>query len=229
MGGMQALRWSVDYPEAVGSVIAIATTSKLSPQSIAFDWVGRQAIMSDPKWDNGNYEESVPEHGLAIARMVGHITYLSDKSMEEKFGRRLQEREDYSFDFSRNFQVESYLEYQGQRFVERFDANSYLYISRAMDYFDLSLKGKGDLTKTFADAAATFLILSFSSDWLFPTEASKEIVTALRNCNLEVSYCDIESAYGHDAFLLETETVGKLISGFVDSQFSKIDAGENNA
>ena len=226
MGGMQALRWAVDYPEAVGGVIAIATTSKLSPQSIAFDWVGRQAIMSDPKWNNGQYKDKdeVPEQGLAIARMVGHITYLSDKSMEQKFGRRLQEREDYSFDFSRNFQVESYLEYQGQRFVERFDANSYLYISRAMDYFDLSNKGKGDLTKALSDVKSTFLVISFSSDWLFPSESSREIVKALRNNNAEVSYCDIQSEYGHDAFLLESETLGELISGFLDSQFAKVNS-----
>ena len=216
MGGMQALQWSVDYPEAVGSVIAIATTAKLSPQSIAFDWVGRQAIMSDPKWNNGNYEESVPEQGLAIARMVAHITYLSDKAMEQKFGRRLQKCDDYSFE--QNFQVESYLEYQGQRFVERFDANSYLYVSRAMDYFDLTNIGDGDLTKAFSKVTSAFLVVSFSSDWLFPPEASREIVKALRNNNVEVSYCDIKSEYGHDAFLLETETLGRLISGFIDSR-----------
>ena len=221
MGGMQALRWAVDYPEAVGSVIAIATTSKLSPQSIAFDWVGRQAIMSDPKWNSGDYGKDVPDQGLAIARMVGHITYLSDKSMEQKFGRRLQERDDYSFDFNRNFQVESYLEYQGQRFVERFDANSYLYISRAMDYFDLS-KDDEDLTGAFNSVASAFLVISFSSDWLFPSETSRDIVKALRNNNVEVSYCNVESEYGHDAFLLESETLGKLISGFVDSRFEKI-------
>lgn len=226
MGGMQALQWAVDYPEAVGSVIAIATTSKLAPQSIAFDWVGRQAIMSDPKWKNGDYGDDVPDQGLAIARMVGHITYLSDKSMEQKFGRRLQERDDYSFDFSRNFQVESYLEYQGQRFVERFDANSYLYISRAMDYFDLSSEGEdgdGDLSKALNKVKSTFLVVSFSSDWLFPPEASREIVKALRNNNIAVSYCDIKSEYGHDAFLLESATLGKLISGFLGSEFKKVE------
>lgn len=227
MGGMQALQWAVDFPEAVGGVIAIATTSKLSPQSIAFDWVGRQAIMSDPKWNNGNYGDDVPDQGLAIARMVGHITYLSDKSMEQKFGRRLQERDNYSFDFGRNFQVESYLEYQGQRFVERFDANSYLYISRAMDYFDLSNKGDGDLSKALSEVKSTFLVVSFSSDWLFPSEASREIVKALRNNNVEVSYCDIKSEYGHDAFLLESETLGKLISGFLASESAKVNKEES--
>lgn len=223
MGGMQALRWAVDYPEAVGSVIPIATTAKLSPQSIAFDWVGRQAIMSDPKWNNGDYGDDIPEQGLAIARMVGHITYLSDKSMQQKFGRRLQEREEYSFDFSRNFQVESYLEYQGYRFVERFDANSYLYISRAMDYFDLSSDGDGDLTKALSKCKSTFMVISFSSDWLFPSESSRELVKALRNNNIEVSYCDIQSEYGHDAFLLETETLGALITGFLASEYAKLD------
>ena len=218
MGGMQALQWAVEYPEAVGAVIAIATTARLSPQGIAFDWVGRQAIMSDPKWNGGEYGDDVPEQGLAIARMVGHITYLSDESMHRKFGRRLQEKERYSFDFSRDFQVESYLEHQGRRFVERFDANSYLFISRAMDYFDLSSAGGDDLSAAFADTKASFLVVSFSSDWLFPPERSKEIVKALRNNNIEVSYCDIESAYGHDAFLLEMETLGKLVSGFLASR-----------
>jgi len=223
MGGMQALAWISDYPKCVYSVIAIATTSKLSPQSIAFDWVGREAIMNDPKWNNGNYGKSLPEHGLAIARMVGHITYLSDLAMESKFGRRLQERESYSFDFTGNFQVESYLEYQGQKFVERFDANSYLYMSRAMDYFDLSQKGDGNLSEALKEADAKFMVISFSSDWLFPPHASQEIVKALRNNNKEVTYCNIESAYGHDAFLLETETLGKLISGFLGSRFSEVE------
>lgn len=228
MGGMQALCWAVEYPDAVGSVIPIATTSKLSPQSIAFDWVGRQAIMSDPKWKGGDYGTEVPEQGLAIARMVGHITYLSDKSMDKKFGRRLQESDRYSFGFTRNFQVESYLEHQGQRFVERFDANSYLYITRAMDYFDLSEKGDGDLTKTFAKIKAAFLVISFSSDWLFPPKASQEIVKALRNNNVEVSYCNIDSEYGHDAFLLESGTLGDLISGFLASRHAIIRKGSDN-
>ena len=218
MGGMQALQWAVEYPEAVGAVIAIATTARLSPQGIAFDWVGRQAIMSDPKWNGGEYGDDVPEQGLAIARMVGHITYLSDESMHRKFGRRLQEKDQYSFEFSRDFQVESYLEHQGRRFVERFDANSYLFISRAMDYFDLSSVGGGDLGAALANTNASFLVVSFSSDWLFPPARSKEIVRALRSNNVEVSYCDIKSAYGHDAFLLEMETLGRLVSGFLASQ-----------
>ena len=218
MGGMQALQWAVEYPDSVGSVIAIATTPRLSPQGIAFDWVGRQAIMGDPKWNGGDYGDDVPEGGLAIARMVGHITYLSDESMHRKFGRRLQEKENYSFDFARDFQVESYLEHQGRRFVERFDANSYLYISKAMDYFDLSGEGAGGLKEAFERVTSPFLVVSFSSDWLFPPERSKEIVRALRSNNTEVTYCDIESAYGHDAFLLEAETLGSLVSGFLSSR-----------
>ena len=229
MGGMQALCWAVEYPDAVYSVIPIATTAKLSPQSIAFDWVGRQAIMSDPKWNGGNYGGNVPEQGLAIARMVGHITYLSDKSMDKKFGRRLQESDKYSFDFSRNFQVESYLDYQGQRFVERFDANSYLYITRAMDYFDLSEAGEGDLTRALASVNSAFLVISFSSDWLFPPQASQEIVKALRNNNVEVSYCNIDSEYGHDAFLLESGTLGELISGFLASRYESLKHGGPDA
>jgi len=213
MGGMQALQWSVSYPESVGSVMAIATTSHLSPQAIAFDWVGRLAIMSDPAWNNGNYEDDLPESGLAIARMLGHITYLSDESMRRKFGRRLQEKENYSFDFSKDFQIESYLEHQGHQFVERFDANSYLYMTRAMDYFDLA--PDGDLREAFAQSNSPFLVVSFSSDWLFPPENSREIVKALRNNNIEVSYCEMESAYGHDAFLLETETLGGLMADYL--------------
>ena len=222
MGGMQVLSWISQYPDNAHSAIAIATTSKLSPQSIAFDWVGRQAIMSDHKWNKGNYGNNIPEDGLAIARMVGHITYLSDKSMENKFGRKLQERESYSYDFNRDFQVESYLEYQGQQFVERFDANSYLYMSKAMDYFDLSQAGNGNLTEAMKNVKSKFLVVSFSSDWLFPPGASQEIVKALRNNNVEVSYCDIKSEFGHDAFLLETETLGKLIHGFLKSRSKEI-------
>jgi len=216
MGGMQVLEWARRYPEAVASAIPIATTARLSSQSIAFNWVGRQAIMNDPAWRNGEYEDAVPEQGLAIARMIGHITYLSDRSMDTKFGRRLQARDRYSYDFKRDFEVESYLEHQGQRFVERFDANSYLYISRALDYFDLSACGDGDLAKALAPARhCPFLVISFSSDWLFPPYQSKEIVGALRNNHAAVTYCDIESMYGHDAFLLEAEVLGRLIGDFL--------------
>ena len=219
MGGMQALEWAFSYPECVQSVIAIATTSRLSPQSIAFDWVGREAIMSDPNWQNGNYEDTLPEKGLSTARMLAHITYLSDEAMYRKFGRKLQESETYSFDFTRDFAVESYLEYQGHQFVERFDANSYLYITRAMDYFDVSAKTGGNLTKAFSGIESQFLVVSFTSDWLFPTYQSKDIITALLNNGKDATYCDISSSYGHDAFLLEVDTLGRLISDFTHNQY----------
>ena len=222
MGGMQALEWAVSYPEAVNSVIPIATTSCLSPQSIAFNWVGRQAIMGDPNWKNGNYDDKVPESGLSIARMLGHITYLSDQSMDEKFGRELQESESYSFDFRHNFKVESYLKHQGEKFVERFDANSYLFISRAMDYFDLSAKFGGSLAAAFSKVRAPFLVLSFSSDWLFPPDESIKIVEALRNNSIDVTYCDIKSIYGHDAFLLEVDVLERIISDFLKCRYEEV-------
>lgn len=223
MGGMQALSWAVNYPEAVGSVMAIATTARLSSQAIAFNWVGRQAIMKDPDWCNGEYEATLPEQGLAIARMIGHITYLSDQSMDSKFGRRRQERDHYSYDFARDFEVESYLEHQGQRFVERFDANSYLYLSRAMDYFDLAAASEGDLTRALAPAShCPALVISFSSDWLFPPQQSKDIVRALRNNHGDVTYCDISSMYGHDAFLLEIAVLGRLLADFLRCRLAEV-------
>ncbi|OGV38445.1 MAG: homoserine O-acetyltransferase [Lentisphaerae bacterium GWF2_45_14] len=222
MGGMQAIEWTISYPDAVDSVIAIATTSRLSPQSIAFDWVGREAIMSDPKWLEGNYDDIAPEDGLATARMLAHITYLSDESMYQKFGRNLQESDKYSFNFHRDFAVESYLEHQGQRFVERFDANSYLYITRAMDYFDVSARAGGDLAKAFSEVKSKFLVVSFSSDWLFLPKQSKEIVRALLSGKIDVTYCDIASVYGHDAFLLEAVTLGKLISDFTRNRYLEV-------
>jgi homoserine O-acetyltransferase len=215
MGGMQAIQWAVDYPERIGSVMAIATTSRISPQGIAFNWVGREAIMGDPNWSGGAYEDNVPEKGLSIARMLGHITYLSDESMDHKFGRQLQESDEYSFDFSRNFAVESYLQYQGRRFVERFDPNSYLYITRAIDYFDVSARFGGDLSKAFGGVKCPFLVVSFSSDWLFPPYQSTEIVKALLANNIDVTSCEIQSSYGHDAFLLEVEALGSLIRDFL--------------
>ena len=221
MGGMQALQWAIDYPDCAESIIAIATTTSLSPQSIAFDWVGREAIMSDPNWDNGNYEEKIPEKGLSTARMLAHITYLSDKSMNMKFGRRLGSLDNYNYDFTKNFQVEGYLEHQGQRFVERFDANCYLYITRAMDYFDLSAKSNGDLGLTLSVTKANFLVISFSSDWLFSPESSKKIVRGLRHNNKDVTYCNIDSSYGHDAFLLEVETLTSLISDFIKCRYKE--------
>ncbi len=216
MGGMQAIQWAISYPDCVASVIPIATTSRISPQSIAFNWVGREAIMSDPDWNGGHYEEQ-PDKGLAIARMLAHITYLSEESMSLKFGRNLQDSQQYSFDFDKDFSVESYLEYQGSRFVERFDANSYLYITRAIDYFDVSNDTAGDLVKAFSHVSCPFLVVSFSSDWLFPPEQSREIVRALIRNKIDASYCNVESSYGHDAFLLEEEVLGTLVSNFLSN------------
>lgn len=216
MGGMQVLQWMVAYPERVRLAIPIATTARLSPQAIAFDAVGRHAIMADPNWNDGNYYgEQVPSRGLGIARMIGHITYLSDASMHEKFGRDLQDKVTPDYDFVTEFQVESYLSYQGDEFVKRFDANSYLYLSKAMDYFDLS-QPSGELRKGLSSVRAASLVVSFSSDWLFPSYMSKEIVSALRRNNVDVSYAEIQSDYGHDAFLLEADTLGRLITNFLE-------------
>jgi homoserine O-acetyltransferase/O-succinyltransferase len=216
MGGMQVLQWAVAYPEMVRLAMPIATTARLSAQAIAFDAVGRHAIMADPNWKKGSYYGgSSPNRGLGIARMIGHITYLSDRSMHEKFGRRLQDKSALDYDFVTEYQVESYLNHQGDEFVKRFDANSYLYITKAMDYFDLA-QPSGDLKKELAKAKAAFLVVSFSSDWLFPSYASKEIVSALRRNNIDVSYAEIQSDYGHDAFLLEVDTLTRLILSFLE-------------
>ena len=205
MGGMQALQWAVTYPEVVRGCIPIATTARLSAQGIAFNEVSRQAIMADPNWRGGDYYGSTPPNtGLSIARMVGHITYLSDESMHRKFGRRLRDREKYGYQFSTEFEVESYLRHQGDSFIRRFDANSYLYITKAIDYFDLA-NGHGSLVASFRDVQARFLVISFSSDWLYPSYQAKDMVRALRANNVDVSYCEISSSYGHDAFLLEEE------------------------
>jgi homoserine O-acetyltransferase len=216
MGGMQAMEWAVAYPERVRSAMIIASTSRQSAQAIAFDAVGRNAIISDPDWKEGIYanEKTQPERGLAIARMIGHITYLSDELMHAKFGRKLQEKEDYSYDFTHDFQVESYLAYKGSQFVERFDANSYLYITKAMDYFDLVQK-HGSLRQAFAGVTSKFLVVSFSSDWLYPPYQSREIVKALLDNAKPVTYCAIQSSYGHDAFLLEVDEMTKILTSFL--------------
>jgi homoserine O-acetyltransferase len=214
-GGMQVLQWVVSYPDLVRLAIPIATTSKLSAQAIAFNEVGRQAIQSDPNWREGDYYgKTLPRRGLAIARMIGHITYLSDRSMHLKFGRRLQDKSAYGYNFLTDFQVESYLRYKGNHFVNRFDANSYLYITKAMDYFDLS-QAYGSLEEAFAKVKSRFLVISFSSDWLFPTYESKETVSALRRVNAETIFTEIQTDYGHDAFLLESEQLSSLISNFL--------------
>lgn len=220
MGGMQALEWAVTYPERVRSAIILASTARLTAQSIAFNAVGRNAIMSDSRWNGGNYYGSeVPSHGLAIARMIGHITYLSDESMGMKFGRRLQERTVYGFDFSDQFQVESYLEYQGNKFVDRFDANSFIYLSKAMDYYDLGER-YGGLEEAFANTKSKFLVVSFSSDWLYPPPQSKELVFAMMKQGKDVSYTELSAPYGHDSFLLETERQGRLISSFLETVYA---------
>jgi homoserine O-acetyltransferase len=224
MGGMQALEWAVSYPDSVVSTIPIATTARHSAQQIAFNEVGRQAIIADPDWNDGNYYDAhPPARGLAVARMVGHITYMSDDSMREKFGRRLRGKNSFGYDFDVDFEVESYLRYRGNEFVSRFDANSYLYITKAMDYFDLS-SGNGSLAAAFERAKARFLVISFSSDWLYPSYQSQEIVRALRSRNVDVAYCELPSNYGHDAFLVDVGEQTELVRGFLASTFEKIAA-----
>jgi len=217
VGGMQVLQWAIAYPDFIGAAIPIATTTHLGAQSIAFDAVGRNAILGDSNFADGQYAEGKgPDRGLAIARMIGHITYLSEQGMREKFGRELRNAENYSYDFNPEFAVETYLDYQGQSFVERFDANSYLYLTRAADYFDLG-KDYGSLEKAFAKMSCRFLVISFASDWLFAPAQSKAMVDALIANSKDVSFCDIASPYGHDAFLLEPETLGAFISGFLSA------------
>jgi homoserine O-acetyltransferase/O-succinyltransferase len=227
MGGMQALEWTVAYPESVVAAIPIAATSRHSAQQIAFNEVGRQAVMADPDWNNGDYYEGQPPaRGLAVARMVGHITYMSDASMRQKFGRRLRDKDAFGFDFSVDFEVESYLRYRGSQFVNRFDANSYLYITKAMDYFDLSA-GRTSLATAFDRTRTRFLVLSFTSDWLYPTYQSLETVSALRSRNIDVSFCELNSNYGHDAFLLETREQSEMISGFLASVSRDLSISKN--
>lgn len=215
MGGMQVLQWMTTYPEKIQSAIPIATTMKHTPQQIAFNEVGRQAIISDPNWNKGKYYGlSFPAKGLALARMIGHITYMSDISMAKKFGRRYKLKKN-SNKFSPEFEVEGYLQYRGDNFVKRFDANSYLYITKAMDYFNL-VNGK-PLNKIFSGLKAKVLVISFKSDWLYPVYQSQEIVRACKLANVKTSYCEITSSYGHDAFLLEVEQEGQIINHFLNS------------
>lgn len=222
MGGMQALQWAVSYPERVVAAIPIATTAKHSPQQIAFNQVGRAAIMADPNFRDGDYYDGeVPKNGLALARMIGHITYLSDESMQQKFGRRLRGKKTYGYNFfDIDFEVESFLRYKGDTFVDRFDANSYLYITKAIDYFDLSLP-YGSLARAFEKTKSKFLVVSFKSDWLYPPYQSKEIVRALMVNGIDVTYCEIDSRYGHDAFLLDAGEMPRMIRGFLDNVASR--------
>ncbi|MBU0969282.1 MAG: homoserine O-acetyltransferase [Proteobacteria bacterium] len=219
VGGMQVLEWCVRYPDMVVSAVPLATTCRHSALAIAFNEVARQSIMADPNWNNGNYYgKKKPDMGLSIARMIGHITYLSDESMRLKFGRKLQNKSALSFEFGAEFQVESYLQYQGNKFIERFDANCFLYITKAADYFDLAREyGNDSLVKAFSLCKAKFLVVSYSSDWLYPTYQSKEMVTAMKKNGLDVSFCEIDAQWGHDAFLLPDPRLANLITGFLRS------------
>ncbi|MCE7795735.1 homoserine O-acetyltransferase [Sphingobium sufflavum] len=217
MGGMQALSWPTIFPDRVESAIVIASTSRHSAQNIAFHEVGRQAIMADPKWRLGHYymDGDAPTDGLAVARMAAHITYLSEAGLTEKFGRRLQARDAKTFGFDADFQVESYLRHQGLSFVERFDANSYLYITRAMDYYDIAEDHGGSLAAAFAETRARFCLVSFDTDWLYPTAESRLIVHALNAAGREVSFVELKSPFGHDAFLLDAPDMNRVIDGFL--------------
>ncbi|HRK25069.1 MAG TPA: homoserine O-acetyltransferase [Beijerinckiaceae bacterium] len=219
MGGMQVLDWAARYPERVFSAMPIATGAKHSAQNIAFDEVGRQAVMADPDWRGGRYieEGTRPEKGLAVARMAAHITYLSEQALQRKFGRALQDRDSRTFSFDADFQVESYLRHQGSSFVERFDANSYLYLTRAMNYFDMAADHGGRLANAFAGSKTRFCVISFTSDWLFPTSDSRAIVHALNAAGAPVSFVEIESDKGHDAFLLDEPALFATMRGFLEA------------
>ncbi|MCA1765636.1 MAG: homoserine O-acetyltransferase [Desulfobulbaceae bacterium] len=217
IGGMQVVEWAISYPKMVASAVMLASTIRHSALAIAFNEIGRQAIMSDPNFNKGDYYNGPkPDLGLALARMVGHVTYLSDDAMRSKFGRRLQDRDSLSFDFDANFQIESYLRYQGSKFVQRFDANTFLYITKAADYFDVRQQhGHDSEVKAFAEVQAKFLVISFTSDWLYPTYQSRDMVKAMKKNALDVSFCEIEAKCGHDAFLLPNERQSTLINRFL--------------
>ncbi|CAI9413947.1 Homoserine O-acetyltransferase [Pleomorphomonas sp. T1.2MG-36] len=217
MGGMQALQWAASYPDRVFSVVAIATSYRHSSQNIAFHEVGRQAVMADPDWCGGRYLEAGrnPKKGLAVARMAAHITYMSDQSLHQKFGRNLQDRDALAFGFDADFQIESYLRHQGMTFVDRFDANSYLYVTRATDYFDLAADHGGVLANVFKGTKTRFCVLSFTSDWLYPTSESRAVVHALNAAGAPVSFVEIESDRGHDSFLLDIPEQFRIVRGFL--------------
>ncbi|MDX1918659.1 MAG: homoserine O-acetyltransferase [Candidatus Caenarcaniphilales bacterium] len=216
MGGMQALEWAISYPEMCASYMILASAPYQSPQNIALHEVGRRAIMIDPNWHKGDYyDKSPPNDGLSVARMIAHITYLSDQTMHQKFGRRIQGKEELNFELCTEFEVESYLDYQGRSFIKRFDANSYLYITRAVDYFDYS----GDKLRLSLrlPSDAHFMVVSFESDWLYPHYQSREILKALKWHKLPITYSQVNSSYGHDAFLLETDRLTPIMAGFLGS------------
>jgi homoserine O-acetyltransferase len=219
MGGMLALSLAAHWPDRAARVLAIATTARHSAQNIAFHEVGRQAIMADPDWQGGDYYSGGgkgPEKGLSVARMAAHITYLSEAGLTEKFGRRLQDRDAKSFGFDADFQVESYLRHQGIAFTGRFDANSYLYITRAMDYFDLAEEHGGRLADAFVGATARFCVISFDTDWLYPTAESRAIVHALNAVAAPVSFVELSAAHGHDSFLLDVPALDRVVKGFIE-------------
>ena len=224
MGGMQVLQFVSNFPDKAKTAVPIACTSRHSAQNIAFNELGRQSIMADPNWMHGDYqrENKNPSNGLSVARMAAHITYLSKKGLENKFGRKLQERDDLKFGFDADFQIESYLRYQGSVFVDRFDANSYLYITRAMDYFDLPRKFEGSLSKAFNNTKTKFFIISFTSDWLYPTQENKEIVIALNSIGADVGFAEIESDKGHDSFLLDVPDFLNVLKNFVDKSYEEL-------
>jgi homoserine O-acetyltransferase len=217
MGGMQALSLAANFPERAARVLAIATTARHSAQNIAFHEVGRQAIMADPDWQGGDYYGSgrSPDKGLSVARMAAHITYLSESGLTEKFGRNLQDRDAKSFGFDADFQIESYLRYQGSGFTRRFDANSYLYITRAMDYFDIAEAHGGRLADAFAGTSARFCLVSFDTDWLYPTAESRHVVHALNAAGAAVSFVELSAPYGHDSFLLDVPPLDRVVKGFI--------------
>jgi homoserine O-acetyltransferase len=219
MGGMQVLEWAASYPARVFSAVPIACAARHSAQNIAFHEVGRQAIMADPEWKGGDYRlhNTVPARGLSVARMTAHITYLSEQALQRKFGRALQDRDALGFGFDADFQVESYLRYQGSTFVDRFDANSYLYITRAMDYFDLAGEFGGVLANAFRGTKSRFCVVSFTSDWLYPTHENRKIVQALNAVAANVSFVEVETDKGHDAFLLDEPVLFQTITGFINS------------
>ena len=219
MGGMQVLQWAADYPDRVFAALPIATAARHSSQNIAFHEVGRQAVMADPDWCRGDYHSAGkrPSKGLAVARMAAHITYLSDEALQRKFGRRLQDRESLTFGFDADFQVESYLRHQGMTFVERFDANAYLYLTRAMDYFDLAADFDGTLANAFMGTRTRFCVVSFTSDWLFPTDGNRQIVHALNAAGARVSFVEVTTDRGHDAFLLDEPDMEAALRGFLRS------------
>jgi homoserine O-acetyltransferase len=221
MGGMQALQWAVDYPERVAHVLFIASTPRSSTQNIAFNEIGRQAIYADPNWNKGNYYDGpIPAAGLAVARMIGHITYMSEYSLEDKFGRRLQNGNKLAYSFDTDFTVESYLKHQGDKFVERFDANSYLYITKALDYYDVS-DDYGSLHDALERTKCAFLVVSFSSDWLYTAAQARELVDALEDLGRDVQYRHVEASFGHDSFLVEVETMTELVGGYLTERWNR--------